>query len=119
MNRRSSRRCLYRFFGRCSILPVECPVGVFIFPVTFPLVGFPVAVIHVAVVIVHGALSLLVVAEPQAFVFVVVHEIIYAMPVLLVLKPFAFVFFSVREFIHAVSLAFCLSRIRLHKSLRF
>ena len=66
----------------------------------------PVAVVNIASVIVHHAVSLLVVPKPQPVITVVVGEVVYALAVLLVLEPLPFVPFAIGEGIHSMPLPF-------------
>ena len=64
----------------------------------------PLAVVFVAVVVVHHAVALLVIAKPQAYVLVIVGKVIRTLTVLLVLKPLALILLPVEECVHTVAL---------------
>ena len=64
----------------------------------------PLAYIRIAVVVIHGAFSLLVVGIPHAFVTVVVHEVESTLAVLLVVEPFAHVLLAIVEKVGTLTL---------------
>ena len=70
-------------------------IGICIDTLAVSFVLNPIARIYIAVVVVHGTLTLLVIAEPQSFVPVVVRKVICTYAMLLILKPLTIVFFAI------------------------